>query len=133
MRLLKSLWIQHALIVGKPLGQYEIGLRPRDQDPSWPGSTHQLADLLPSCLTTLKLDYDNWSMTWGVDYNAQLSDVLNASALQLPLLKKVDIRYQHYMPGRNILLKLWTLQQEAQKFGIALKYRLECFMDDMSM
>jgi hypothetical protein len=125
--------INYVVLMGKPSGQYETESSDRVPDEFWPGYTHQIADLLPSSLISLKLKYDRLALTWDVDYTAQLLNLLASVRNQFPLLGCMEVRYVHSLSAGEFPLQLHVIKDEAREARVNFDYAFVDFIEDEGM
>ena len=110
MKVLKTLKTSHAVLMGKSSGTYEDGPI-AVSDPLWSGFTHNLSDILPASLCSLKLKYTRIARNKDVDYASQLRRLFAATQGRLPLLKEITVKYDHEYSWGVFPLNLGVLEQ----------------------
>jgi hypothetical protein len=128
MENLTRLEISYTVLMGKPEGLFI--LPDFHSDPTWPGYTQSLHDLLPSSLIKLSLQYRRTTMPTCVDYTQQLRDLIRDGSSRHSKLETIYIDYYHDEPAGRFPLQLATLDRYFNHQGVGFKYLIGYTMDD---
>jgi hypothetical protein len=128
MENLVELNIKYSALMGNSRGQYASpGLK---RDPTWPGYSESLHDLLPPSLFTLYLHYERSTMTRDVNYTQQLEDLLRDGSSRHSKLESIHITYEHDVPEAPFPLALASLERYFEERGVYFRYEIKYHMTD---